>query len=83
MTYETISISTDARGVATLLLDRAEKHNAMSALMIEELTDAAEKLGTDDSVRVVILTGDGKAFARGGPALDARPDDGGSGHARG
>lgn len=59
-------MSTDERGVATLLLDRAEKHNAMSAQMIEELTDAAEKLGADDNVRVVILTGDGKSFCAGG-----------------
>ncbi|WP_424941788.1 crotonase/enoyl-CoA hydratase family protein [Aliiroseovarius crassostreae] len=66
MSYETISMSTDERGVATLLLDRAEKHNAMSAQMIEELTDAAEKLGADDAVRVVILTGDGKSFCAGG-----------------
>lgn len=66
MSYETISISTDERGVATLLLDRAEKHNAMSAQMIEELTDATEKLGADYSVRVVILTGDGKSFCAGG-----------------
>ncbi|NRP12317.1 putative enoyl-CoA hydratase echA8 [Aliiroseovarius sp. xm-m-379] len=66
MSYQTISISTDERGVATLLLDRADKHNAMSAQMIEELTDAAQKLGADDHVRVVILTGDGKSFCAGG-----------------
>jgi methylglutaconyl-CoA hydratase len=66
MGYETISITTDGRGVATLLLDRADKHNAMSAQMIEELTDAAHKLGADDAVRVVILTGDGKSFCAGG-----------------
>ena len=80
MAYETISISTDERGVATLLLDRADKHNAMSAQMIEELTDAAQKLGADDAVRVVILTGDGKSFCAGGrSALDAGPDGGGPG----
>ena len=66
MTYETISISTDDRGVATLLLDRADKHNAMSAQMIEELTDAAHALGADEAVRVVVLTGAGKSFCAGG-----------------
>ncbi|MCI2398017.1 crotonase/enoyl-CoA hydratase family protein [Aliiroseovarius subalbicans] len=64
--YETISIETDARGVATLTLDRAEKHNALSAQMIDELTQAAKTLGTDDAVRVVILTGAGKSFCAGG-----------------
>ncbi|WP_170577378.1 crotonase/enoyl-CoA hydratase family protein [Ruegeria arenilitoris] len=64
--FETISVTTDARGVATLTLDRAEKHNAMSAQMIAELTQAAAQLGADDTVRVVVLTGAGKSFCAGG-----------------
>jgi len=64
--YNTISISTDERGVATLTLSRAEKHNAMSAEMIRELTEAAQALGADPAVRVVVLTGAGKSFCAGG-----------------
>lgn len=64
--YKTISISTDARGVATLTLDRAEKHNAMSAEMLAELTDAAAVLSADNTVRVVILAAAGKTFCAGG-----------------
>jgi len=64
--YETIDVAVDERGVATLRLDRVEKHNAMSSLMITELTQAAGHLGMDDSVRVVILTGAGKTFCAGG-----------------
>ncbi|TKZ21730.1 crotonase/enoyl-CoA hydratase family protein [Shimia litoralis] len=64
--FETITIETDARGVATLTLNRPEKHNAMSGKMLEELTSAALQLGQDDSVRVVILTGEGKSFCAGG-----------------
>jgi methylglutaconyl-CoA hydratase len=63
---ETISIETDARGVATLALDRAEKHNAMSAQMIAELHRAALDLGADDAVRVVVLAVRGKTFCAGG-----------------
>ena len=66
MTYNTIAIETDARGVATLWLDRAEKHNALSAEMIRELTEAADVLGKDESVRVVILAAKGKSFCAGG-----------------
>lgn len=66
MSYETISIETDARGVATLWLDRAEKHNALSAQMIRELTQAAEALGADAAVRVVVLAAKGKSFCAGG-----------------
>ena len=64
--YETVEITTDPRGVATLLLNRPEKHNAMSAQMLADLTQAAADLGRDDSVRVVVLTGAGKSFCAGG-----------------
>ena len=66
MDFNTISVALDDRGVATLTLDRADKHNALSAQMIAELTDAAGRLGTDDAVRVVVLTGAGKTFCAGG-----------------
>jgi len=66
MTFETISVETDARGVATLTLNMPDKHNALSARMIEELTAAAAMLGSDDTVRVVVLTGAGKSFCAGG-----------------
>ncbi|APX11770.1 crotonase/enoyl-CoA hydratase family protein [Tateyamaria omphalii] len=63
---DTISITTDARGVATLMLDRADKHNAMNAQMIAELHNAALALGADDAVRVVVLAAAGKTFCAGG-----------------
>jgi methylglutaconyl-CoA hydratase len=66
MTYETISVSRDPRGVATLTLNRAEKHNALNARMIAELTDAATKLAADTAIRAVILTGAGASFCAGG-----------------
>ena len=64
--FETISVETDASGVATLTLNRPEKHNAMNAQVLDELVVAAKQLAEDDSVRVVILTGAGKSFCAGG-----------------
>lgn len=64
--FDTIKIETDSRGIATLTLNRAEKHNAMSGLMIDELTAAAKHLDADEKVRVVVLTGAGKTFCAGG-----------------
>lgn len=64
--FETLTIETDPRGVATLRLNRPEKHNAMSAQMIAELAQAAQYLGDDPKVRVVVLTGAGKSFCAGG-----------------
>ncbi|MBB1491745.1 crotonase/enoyl-CoA hydratase family protein [Paracoccus sp. MC1854] len=63
---ETIRIETDARGVATLWLARPDKHNALSAQMIAELTQAAEQLGADPAMRVVVLAAEGKSFCAGG-----------------
>ncbi len=66
MSYETILIERDDRGVARLALNRTEKHNAMSARMIVELREAASELAADDAVRVVVLTGTGASFCAGG-----------------
>jgi len=64
--FNTITLVTDARGVAVLTLNRAEKHNAMSGEMIGELTAAARQIAQDDAIRVVVLTGTGKSFCAGG-----------------
>lgn len=66
MSYETIKIDMDERGVATLTLNQPDKHNALSAVMIAELSQAVVDLGKDEKVRVVILTGAGKSFCAGG-----------------
>ena len=64
--FETITIEADARGVATLTLNLPEKHNAMSAAMLADLTEAAALLGAEAAVRVVVLTGAGASFCAGG-----------------
>ena len=64
--FETIRIERDTRGVATLWLARADKHNALSQQMMEELTQAAAQLGSDADVRVVVLAAEGASFCAGG-----------------
>ncbi len=66
MSFETVLIERDPRGVATLTLNRAEKHNALNARMIADLTAAASELATDSAVRAVVLTGAGTSFCAGG-----------------
>lgn len=66
MSYETIRLQEDERGVATLTLNRPDKHNAMSGQMIAELTDVAAEISARETIRVVILTGAGKSFCAGG-----------------
>ena len=62
---QNIRIETDARGVARLIIDRPEKHNAMSGQMIEDLHKSALELGADSGVRVVVLASAGKTFCAG------------------
>lgn len=67
LTLETITVTTDDRGVATLKLNRPEKHNALNGALIAEVHQAADALAADDRVRIVILTGaDCSSFCAGG-----------------
>lgn len=52
--------------VALLRLNRPEVLNALDTVLLRHLADRMEELDQDDSVRVIILTGNSKAFAAGG-----------------
>ena len=65
MQFDTIDSATDAQGVCTVWLNRPEKHNALSAQMIDELTEMAANL-RHSSARVVVLAARGKSFCAGG-----------------
>lgn len=52
-------------GIATLVLNRPEKKNALSIALRDEVTATLGELADDESVRVVILTGAGSAFSAG------------------
>jgi enoyl-CoA hydratase/carnithine racemase len=55
-----------ADGVATLTLNRPEKHNALSQGLLAELRDALDRVEAEKEVRVVVLTGAGRqAFSTG------------------
>ncbi|HET6724689.1 MAG TPA: enoyl-CoA hydratase-related protein [Gammaproteobacteria bacterium] len=55
----------DARGIATLTLNRPEIHNAFDDSLIAELTEHLAELDRRDDVRAVVLTGAGKSFSAG------------------
>lgn len=55
----------DTRGVATLTLDRPERHNAFDDALIAQLTGALARLGADGAVRAVVLASSGRSFSAG------------------
>jgi enoyl-CoA hydratase/carnithine racemase len=64
MAYEQI-IYDVADGVATITLNRPEKLNAFTGVMMAEMIQAFDQIDADDDVRCVIVTGAGRAFCAG------------------
>jgi len=62
--YSTLKFERDGK-IAIVTLNRPEKRNAISTPMIEDIFAALNAAQEDSSVRVVILTGAGKAFCSG------------------
>jgi enoyl-CoA hydratase/carnithine racemase len=58
-------LRSDADRVATLVLNRPRQYNALSADLLAALHAELDALAKDDSVRVVLITGAGKAFCSG------------------
>ncbi|ALM83628.1 enoyl-CoA hydratase/isomerase family protein [Bordetella sp. N] len=55
-----------ADGIATLLLNRPDKRNAMSDDMRTEFIQALERVSADKAIRALVLSGNGKGFCAGG-----------------
>jgi methylglutaconyl-CoA hydratase len=76
-----LRIALDDRGVALVSLDRPDRHNALSAPLIDALHSALDRLAGDQTVRVVVLAGEGSSFCAGADigemrrAADAAPAD--------
>ena len=64
MSFETLVYDL-AEGIATITLNRPQKLNAFTQLMLEELLAAFDMVDADDAVRSVIVTGAGRAFCAG------------------
>jgi len=79
--YQAITASVDG-AVATLTLNRPERRNAIGPTMVNELLWGLDEAARDDAVRVIVLTGAGKAFSAGGdfsspPSGEGLPPKGG------
>jgi enoyl-CoA hydratase/carnithine racemase len=72
MTYSTLLISrdTELNSVALLTLNRPEAMNSFNTRMFRELQAAYAELDSDPSVRVIVVTGAGRAFCAGADISD-------------
>lgn len=71
MEYSQLSYEVSDR-ISTITLNRPERMNALTSTMCLELVDVFGKTNADDDVRVVIITGAGRAFCAG---ADLDPED--------
>lgn len=72
MTYETLDWQVSEH-ILTLTLNRPHKLNAFTVQMANELVDAFERASDDPTVRVVVVTGAGKAFCAGMDLSEPNP----------
>src|SRR6266853_646945 len=63
-------------GVGLIQLNRPEKMNAIGALTRKQLAEAIKQVERDDAVRVVVLTGSGRAFCSGADVTEMAQDGG-------
>ena len=59
------TLNTDHRGISTLTLCRADKHNAFDDSLIQGLSDALDSISGSPATRVLVLAGEGKSFCAG------------------
>ncbi len=64
VSYQTLEIEKEG-AVDWLTMNRPERLNALNSQMVDELGDYFHRLGRDDSVRVVVMRGAGRAFCAG------------------
>ena len=65
MTETPVLIATDARGVATVTLNRPEVGNAYNAALLDGLIQGLGELATDPAIRCLVIRGAGKHFQAG------------------
>jgi enoyl-CoA hydratase/carnithine racemase len=69
-----VAFEQDARGAATLTLNRPDAFNALSAGMLEALQSTLDRIAADEKARVVVIRAAGKAFCAGHDLKEMRAE---------
>lgn len=64
MDYQSLQIEI-SNGIATIWMNRPDRHNAFDETLIAELDDAFRSLDDDARIRIIVLGGRGKSFSAG------------------
>ncbi|HEY7776680.1 MAG TPA: enoyl-CoA hydratase-related protein [Kineobactrum sp.] len=72
--YETVTVENHG-GVAVVSFNRPNSLNAFSAALRRDILQAVQDVNADDSVRVAVLTGAGRAFSAGADLAEVAGDD--------
>ena len=69
-------VRSDANGVCTITLNRPSVYNSFNQTMAFQLQATLDACSKDDSVRVIVITGEGKAFSAGQDLGEATDNEG-------
>jgi enoyl-CoA hydratase/carnithine racemase len=70
-----VLLRSDVEGIATLTLNRPAQYNALSEGLLVSLQDELDQIAEDESVRVVIIAAEGKAFCAGHDLKEMRASE--------
>lgn len=74
-TFDFIDTSMEENGVAVIYLNRPRQLNSLNRKMVSEIVAAMEDYDRDENVRVIVLTGVGRAFSAGADIDEMTNDD--------
>ncbi len=63
--YDLIKLEATEEGLAVVTINRPDVHNAFNMELIAELTDAFKTIATEETIRMMILRGNGHTFSAG------------------
>ena len=72
---EPVLINQIENGIARLILNRPSQYNALSKQLLTELQNALDDIATNDDIRVVVLSANGKAFCAGHDLKEMRSSE--------
>jgi enoyl-CoA hydratase/carnithine racemase len=72
---EPVLLRSDDEGIVTLTLNRPEKFNALSEALLASIQHELDEIANDDTLRVVIIAANGKAYSAGHDLKEMRASD--------